>query len=384
MKHIYILLFSLIVISCENKEGSKQENTNETPVHVLTNVTSAQFNSEKMELGQIKEVEFNETVSTTGYIDVPPQNKASVTTFMSGYVKKTPLLVGDEVKKGQLVVTLEHPSFVELQQNYLEVSEKLNYLNSEFKRQETLYNEQITSQKNYLKAESEYKSNLAHYNGLKQKLVMLNINPNTVDQGHISSSINLYAPISGFVTKVNVSNGSFVDASTEVIEIVDTEHIHLELTVFEKDVLKVKKGQPINFKISETSDDTYLADVYLVGNSVDETQRTIKVHGHLHDDNDQPTFVRGMFVDAQIVTGAKKTLAIPKRAISEIEGDYFALVLNSKNNDDYQFEKVKVEVGVQNEEFIEVINIAVFKDKQILTKGAYMLLSDTEGGEHSH
>ncbi len=83
-----------------------------------------------MQLGTLTEQAFNEIVKTTGFIDVPPQNKASVSTFLGGYVKRTPLLVGDKIRKGQLVATLENTEYVELQQQYLEVAEQLNYLKS--------------------------------------------------------------------------------------------------------------------------------------------------------------------------------------------------------------------------------------------------------------
>ncbi|NNK81805.1 MAG: efflux RND transporter periplasmic adaptor subunit, partial [Flavobacteriaceae bacterium] len=294
--------------------------------------------------------------------------------FMEGYVKRTPLLVGDKVNKGQLVVTLENTEYVELQQQYLEVAEQLNYLKSEYTRQQTLLNEKITSEKNFLKAESTYKSALAHYNGLRQKLKMMNLNPTSVEQGKISSSINLYAPISGYVTKVNVSNGTFVSPSNEIIEIVNTNHIHLELSVFEKDILKIKKGQKINFKIPEASDKFFKADVHLVGTSVDEANRTIKVHGHI--DDDENNFIIGMFVDADIVTKSIKGKALPKEAVSEIKGEYFALVLNGKTDESYKFNKIKLEVGRQTEYYVEVLNINDFTGKQIIIKGGLMLLTE--------
>lgn len=376
MKHIYSILFLLVILSCGNNE-KETEVSIETQSHQEEVVVStSQFESENMVLGELSMQDFNETVMSTGFIDVPPSSRASVTTFMEGYIKNTPLLVGDEVKKGQLLVTLENPEFVELQQNYLEVSNQLIYLKSEFERQETLYKENITSQKNYLKAESDYKSNLAHYNGLKQKLKMLSISPQNVENGNISSTINLYAPIAGSITKVNVSNGSFVSASTEILEIVNTNHIHLELMVFEKDILKISKEQPINFKVPEASNNVYSAEVYLVGTSIDPTNRTIKVHGHIEDDKNSP-FVTGMFIEAQIITGASKGNALPKEAVAEIDGEFFALVLNKKD-DNYTFEKTKVEVGKQTDAYIEVLNTQDFKGKQVLTKGAFMLLS---GGE---
>ena len=384
MKHIYIIILSVLIVACGNQKKEQDQvvemDTHDNEIHV----SKAQFDSEKMQLGELTLQDFNKSVKTIGYIDVPPKNKASVSTFMSGYVKHTPLLIGDEVKKGQKVVTLENPEFVELQQNYLEVSEKLNYLKSEFERQQKLLEENITSKKKFLKAESDYKSNLAHYNGLKQKLKMLNISPKNVEQGKITSTINLYAPINGFVTKVNVSNGSFVSASSEVIEIIDTDHIHLELIVYEKDILNIKKGQPIKFKISEASDEIFDAEVYLVGTSINTTNRTIEIHGHLHDEKHQKNFVRGMFVEATIITNTNKLMALPKEAIAEIDGEYFVLILNSNHEGNYEFEMEKVEIGKQNEHFIELLNIEDIKDKQVLTKGAYMLLADNEGGGHSH
>ena len=372
MKRIYILILTLGLIACGKKKQA-QLNTEQTVVDNTISVTKAQFESEKMQLGTLTEQEFNETVKTTGFIDVPPQNKASVSTFSGGYVKRTPLLVGDKIRKGQLVATLESTEYVEMQQQYLEVAEQLNYLKSEFTRQQTLFNEKITSEKNYLKAESTYKSALAHYNGLRQKLKMMNLNPSSVEQGNISSTINLYAPISGYVTKVNVSNGTFVSPSNEVIEIVNTDHIHLELSVFEKDILKIKKGQKINFKVPEASDETFKADVHLVGTSVDETNRTIKVHGHI-DNDENSTFVMGMFIDADIFTNAKKGNSLPKEAVAEIEGEYFALVLKNMDGEDYTFDKVKLESGKQSEDFIEVLNVGDFTNKQVLTKGGFMLL----------
>ena len=374
MKRLYILLITLIFLACGKQEKQEQLEAENTLGSNQVTVSITQFQTEKMVLGSLLEQEFNESIKATGFIDVPPQNKSSVSTFMEGYVKRTPLLVGDKVNKGQLVVTLENTEYVELQQQYLEVAEQLNYLKSEYTRQQTLFNEKITSEKNFLKAESTYKSALAHYNGLGQKLKMMNLNPTSVEQGKISSSINLYAPISGYVTKVNVSNGTFVSPSNEIIEIVNTNHIHLELSVFEKDILKIKKGQKINFKIPEASDKFFKADVHLVGTSVDEANRTIKVHGHI--DDDENNFIIGMFVDADILTKSIKGKALPKEAVSEIEGEHFALVLNGKTDESYTFNKIKLEVGKQSEDYVEVLNIDDFTGKQIIIKGGFMLLTE--------
>jgi len=381
MNKIYILLFSLVLVACGNSEKTT-ELVPETETHNddIT-ITKAQFEGENMAFGTLAEYDFNNTVKVNGMIDVPPHNKSSVSTFSGGYITKTPLLIGDNVKKGQLLVTLENPEFVEIQQNYLEVSEQLNYLQSEYNRQKTLFEEKITSEKNYLKAESAYKSNRAHYNGLRKKLQMLNINPSSVEQGRISSTINLYAPISGHVTKVNISNGTYVSPSDVIMEIVDIDHIHLELSVFEKDIMQIKKDQKILFKIPEASDKTFEAEVHLVGTTINEQTRRVKVHGHV--DNDKENFIVGMFVDADIIINSIKSIGLPKEAIIEVGNDFYVLVLEEAHGDEFHLEKVKLELGKQTENTVEILNASLLKDKQILVKGNSMLLNESTGG-HNH
>lgn len=383
MKNIYITLMIILTIGCDNSEKSTEVHTDNTAKSSNNiEVTKAQFNSEKMMLGRITEHGFTETVKVNGMIDVPPHNKSKVSTFVGGYITKTPLLVGDEVKKGQLLVTLENPEFVEVQQEYLEVSEQLQYLKSEYDRQKTLHDENITSQKNFLQAESTYKSSLAHYNGLRKKLQMMHINPTYVEQGKLSSTINLYASISGHVTKVNVSNGSYVSPSDVILEIVDVDHIHLELSVFEKDILKIKKGQIINFTIPEASNKTFKADVHLVGTTIDETTRRVKVHGHI--DNEDTQFIVGMFTEAEIVIDSSKKMALQKDAVIEHDNNFYALVLKNQTDSEYHFEKVNLNLGMQTEDYVEILNSNELKDKDLLTKGGYMLASGGSDNGNDH
>ena len=381
MKNLYILLFAIVFIACGNEKTNEPEVETTEAQNDEISITQAQFESENMAFGSLSEFDFNESIKVNGMIDVPPQNKSSISTFIGGYITKTPLLIGDEVKKGQLLVTLQNPEYVEIQQNYLEVAEQLNYLKSEFNRQKTLFDEEITSEKNYLKAESSYKSNLAHYNGLRKKLQMMNISPQRVEQGQISSSINLYAPIEGFVTKVNVSNGTYVSPSDVILEIVDTDHIHLELSVFEKDIMSVKKGQKILFQIPEASNKTFEAEVHLVGTTIDETSRRVKVHGHV--DNEDNNFIVGMFVEAEIINKSSKRIGLPRESVVSQEGDTFVLVVNKKDNNVFHLQKVKVNIGKETEDAIEILNAEALKDKKILVKGIGMLLNTEEGG-HSH
>lgn len=375
MKYIYIFLLILGLTACNKGTKDNQSEQLDKIEEELIEINKAQFSAEQMQLGRLKEQTFNESITTNGFIDVPPQNRASVSSYVGGYIKDTPLLIGDKVRKGQRLVTIQNTEFVEMQQEFVELTAQLNYLKSEFERQQTLYNEQITSQKNYLKAESTYKSTQAMQEGLRKKLTMLNINTSDVLQGKIVSSINIYAPIGGNVTRINVSNGSFVSPADMIMEIIDTDHVHLELAVFEKDVLKVKKGQRIIFTIPEASDEVFEAEVHLVGTVVNESDRTIKVHGHIKND-ENTNLVTGMFVEAKIIAASKKSLALPKDAIAEANGHFYALRLEDLKNDVYYFKKTMLDVGEQSEDFIEVKNSKEFENKDMLVKGAFMLINE--------
>ena len=278
------IIFWVGIISCNSSKSNENEAVQTAETSSIIEVSAEQFKSAQMELQPIAPQQFFESVKTNGFIDVPPTDRAMVSATMGGFVKISHLLIGEQVKKGQLLLTLENPDFIEIQQNYLELIEKLNYLKSEYERQKTLFNEKITSEKNFLKAESDYKSAVANSNGLAQKLRLLNINPSTVKTGKFTSAIPVYSPINGSVTQVNASVGKFMDASEVLVEIIDDVHKHIELVIFEKDVLTVKVGQKIKFKLPENSSNIYTGEVHLIGKSIDEKNRTVKVHGHLENE----------------------------------------------------------------------------------------------------
>ncbi|WP_396636013.1 efflux RND transporter periplasmic adaptor subunit [Maribacter sp. R77961] len=368
------IVYTLFLTSCrENKTAipSVDETLSEDGI---ISITKEQFNSSGMLLGKLREKAFPVMVQTNGMIDVPPENRAVVSAMMGGYIQQTPLLIGDIVKKGQLLVTVENPEFITLQQNYLEVKQQLIYLKVEYERQQTLKQENITSQKSFLKAESEYKTAKARYTGLKKQLMMLNISPEKVEQGNINTSVGIYAPISGSITQMNVTKGTYVSPASSILEIIDNDHIHIELSVFEKDIMRIRKGQPIQFQIPEASENTFKAEVYLIGTSIGKN-RTIKVHGHLQ--KEQQKFLTGMFVDAAIITENSIARALPSEAIVEQEGKFFVLRNTTTSDSSYTFESLEIQPGNSVDGLTIVTDVSQFSDSDIfLTKGAFDIFGE--------
>ncbi|NJB71706.1 cobalt-zinc-cadmium efflux system membrane fusion protein [Saonia flava] len=381
MKHfIYKIAIIALVAnfsSCNSseKKGAETVKDNAQTASNLINISLEQFDKSSMELRSLEEKSFPVIVKTNGMIDVPPENKVVINATMGGYIKNTPFLIGDSVKKGQALVTIENPEFVTMQQNYIELNESLVYLKSEYDRQKILFDENISSQKKYLQSESEYKTALARHNGLRKKLSMLNISIANVENGIITTTAPIYAPISGSITKVNITKGMFVSPATSILEIIDNDHIHLELSVFEKDIMKIKKEQQILFVIPEASDETYEAEVYLIGTSIDES-RTIKVHGHLKDESNQ-NILTGMFVDASIITDSSLEQALPTEAIVTINDISYVLLMDSKNETGYTFKQVEIKTGNTYGGYTAVKNVGEFgATSTFLTKGVFDLIGE--------
>ncbi len=376
-KYIVVIFSIFSLYSCKNSEKNDATLKEETVVAEETGIvlSKQQFKQNNMKMEPLTGRPFSKVIQATGTIDVPPENKAIVNATMGGYIKTAPLLVGDKVRKGQVLVTLENPDFVTLQQEYVEVKEQLTYLKSEFDRQKILFEENITSQKKYLKSESDYKTTKAKYSGYKKQLQMLNISTQNAESGNFTSVARIYAPISGSITKVNISIGTFVSPAMAIMEIINNDHLHLELSVFEKDILKLKKGQEIDFKIPEASDEVFKAEVHLIGTSIDEN-RTIKVHGHLNEESQQH-FLVGMFIEAKIITDKVNQKSLPTDAIVDLDGKYYALKMIKSDDDNYHFDQVKVEIGDSYSGFTEIKNTADFSEEdEFLTKGAFSLISE--------
>jgi cobalt-zinc-cadmium efflux system membrane fusion protein len=366
----------LVIFSCVRQEDKGQigeQNTEEN--YSLIQVSEEQFERNKMTLTGLTKQNFPTTVVATGTIGVPPAHEAVIHSSMGGYIKTINLMVGDKVKQGQPLVTIENPEFIQLQQKYLEIKEQLPYLKAEYERQNAMQSENITSQKSYLQAESAYKAAEARWHGLREQLKMLNISPNRVENGLFSPTISIYAPLSGVVAEVHVTQGAYVAPAKAIMAIINNTHNHLELSVFEKDILKLREGQNIRFRVPESSSEVHQAKVALIGSNIEEN-RTVKVHGEMESDIEVP-FMKGMFVEAEIITASDLTHALPSESIITQDKNAYVLIMVKRENDVYFFRKQRVKVKQEHQGFSNVqMENGIDQNAQFLVQGAYALLRE--------
>ncbi len=392
MKNIIVVLFLLAVLSsCSKSEGEKPETTQQAPKEdekeaeaSTVELTKAQYETAGIEIGTTTTRNISEVVTANGKIDIPPQNLVSISAPMGGFVRKTELLQGMKVKKGQILATIENPDFIQIQQDYLETQSKLEYAQLEFKRQTELSKENINAQKVLQQASSEVKTQKARLEGLTERLKTAGINLKTLDNGTIVNSASIYSPISGSVTTVNVNIGKYVNPTDVMFEIVDTDHLHVELSVFEQDIPKIRLGQLVHFTVSNNADKEYTAKVYLINQKINE-DRTVRVHCHLS--KDEPGLLPENFVKAIVEIGANPVSALPEQAIVDFEGKSYIFIQNAAVKDStgagLAFEMTEVNRGASENGFSQVKFQEGFdgKSAKIVLKGAYALLAKLKNAE---
>lgn len=371
-----LILVLVSMASCNSKNQPEEKVANETSESIISDtvtITESQFKASGMELGKLTMREFDASIKANGMFVVPPENEASVSAYFAGYVKNIRLLPGEAVKKGQVLFTLENPDYVQFQQDFLEAKGRLNYLKSDYDRQKLLLDDKVTSQKNFLKAESEYKVTLVQYQSLKKKLGLMNINANNLTGEGISSTINVLSPLTGYVTSIAVGKGMFLNPSDVALTITNTDNLHIELKIFEKDLPMVKVGQTIRIKLQKETDKVYEGKVHLINKAINATERTIDIHGDLVNKEDAKFFAPGMYVETEIITSSEKMLALPQEAVANIEKDFFVLV--KQNGTSYK--RMPVKIGVSNNGYVQILNTGDFDpNTEFLTKGAFNLITE--------
>lgn len=375
-RYIFFLVLSILIVSCGNKESDSAEalDISANPHTDALTLTRAQFEAAQMQVGAIETRTFARQIKANGYIDVPPDQKASVSVKLGGFVKSVAILPGDRITKGKVLFTLENPEFIQLQQEYLENHAQLKYLQSDYERQKALADDNIASQKNFLKAESDYKVAQARVQGLEEKLKMLNVNIKSLAEGNIASVVHVYAPISGYVSKVNISLGVSVSPDDVAVELVDTGHMHAELQVFEKDVVAIRQGQKFSFRTAG-SDTWHEGEVYLVGKTIETDARTVNIHGHIRDEKNIPNLLPGMYVEAVIEVASVERPVLPTEAIVSVDDVKYVLMLVEETPDAFRFQRMEVTTGQFNNQWTEIVNASVFQsNSKFLIKGAFNLV----------
>ena len=414
-------LLSFFLFSCGDKTGetekSNEENVESEEGSGVIELTEAQMNAVGITIGKIEKKNLRSVVKASGQLEVPPQNRAEVTTLISGVVKRIFVLEGNNVKKGQTLATIENPEFLRMQQEYLTSKSKFSYLEKEYARQKELSKENAGTGKVFQQTESDYNTEKAQLASLEKQLAQLNINVAKVSEGYFISEVPIVAPIGGTIGQIVINIGSFADQSKSLMTIIDNSQVHCDLLVYEKDLYKVKAGQKVNFILTNQNNKQIVGEIYGINQSFENQSKAIIAHAVIKNAS-KLGLIQGMYVSALIDVGDQVTTAVPVDAVVKSQGKEFIFVVeseeeekaseggdqkekeNEKENEEekengseaeeneessgqvLRFKMVEVVTGVSDLGYVEIRSVEELSENVIVvTKGAFYILSKTQGGE---
>jgi membrane fusion protein, heavy metal efflux system len=369
---------AFFAVSCGSGDNKATGTTaEEVLADDIVELRSDQIKLAGVETGAIEMRSMGNILKVSGYVSVAPQNQATVSMPMGGFIKNTELFPGNEVTKGQTLAIVENQDFIDIERDYIEARNKLAFAEADLKRHTDLYKEDVYSEQNLQQVTVEYRNLKAEVKSLEQKLILIGIAPTQLTEDNISSRVNLVSPISGFLKSVNVNIGKYVTPTDVLFEIVNSSKLFLELSVFEKDAGMVRKGQKISFFINNETEVHY-AEISHIGRSVN-SDKTLTVYATVT--SSCVNILPGMYVNALIEESEEKVTVLPSESIVSFDDKDYIFVYEKNKVEAGQpfteYRMIEVNKGVTGREFTEIkIPGGLNPDSaRVVIKGAYNLLS---------
>lgn len=350
----------------------------------IVELTKLQVEKTGIQFGDFEKRNLRDVLRVNGYLHVPPQNKAQVSTFMGGVVKTVLVREGDFVHQGQALIDLAHPDFLKLQEDYLVTVSNSMFFRKEYERQKELAKDNIASQKAFQEAETRYEGEKARLASLEDQLQLLNVQVKELSPGSLQKTFQLRSPIDGYVGKIMVNTGSFAEPQKELLTVIDNSHLHVDLMIYEKDLSKVKAGQHVNITFTNMPELVMGARIFSIGKEFENDSRTVSAHAELLG-NEKQDLVPGMYVNGLIETGSADAVVIPEPAVIRDKGKDLIFIMDpaqQKHPQEVAFTAIEVKKGVTNGGYSEVTPLGKLPaNYKVVVKGAYYVISQMNVGK---
>lgn len=360
--------------------SSDNEKDHEQELHL----TKEQITTIGLEFGDFSSIKVNDFIKATGTLGLPPNAYAAVSAKSEGIVVGALKFVeGNYIKKGQVIAFIENPAFIVKQQEYLESKAQLELKQLDLERQQSLVDANAGVTKNLQNTKAEVAILEAKTIGLSKHLSYLGISTEILTPNSISKQIAIKAPMSGFISNINIHNGMYVQPTVALMEIISDDHLHLELDVFEKDIANIKIGQLISYTVPALGATVFNGEVSVIGKEFNSQSKTVRIHGHI--EGKKPMFLKDLFINAKIWLNDVTTQAIPEKSVIKDEDNTFVYVANNSNANEIEFKTIRVIAGATSNGYTAVkVLEEIPKGMKIVTKGAYYVYAQSKAGELEH
>ncbi|QSW88814.1 efflux RND transporter periplasmic adaptor subunit [Flavobacterium endoglycinae] len=365
-KIIFAFTAILMLAACGKKEENKPTEAVKLDSNIIT-LSAEQAKNAGIITGNPEEKELSAIVQLQGEVTVPPNSLVNVTFPLGGYIKKTNIVAGMHVRKGQVLAVIEDMQYIQLQQDYLTAKEQFKAANLEFSRQKELNAKKASSDKVFEQVTAERETQRIAMASLAQKLELLGLNVNRLTASTITKAINVVSPVNGLVSKVNINNGKYVAPTEMLFELTNIQDVMLTFNVFEKDVQSLKEGQKLEVYSNSNPEKKFSAKIQFINHSLNQ-DRAAEVIARL--DRYDPLFLPGLFVNADIHISNKKQLTLPENAIADWKGKSYVFEDNGNNS----YKLVEVKAGIAQNGFKQFSSEVITASSKVVIKNAYTLL----------
>ena len=367
LKMILLMVCASILYACSSKKVEVEAEVGQASNDEIL-LNDEQLKTLSLQLGSTTMQTMSSTIQLQGKIDLPPQNIVSVNFPLGGYLRNTKLIPGMQVRKGDVVAIMEDQLIVQLQQDYLSAKAKYDLVKQEYERQQTLFSANAASSKVYQVAEGELKMQSVLVKGLSEKLKLIGVDPASINENNISGQLAIRSTINGYVSKVNVNIGKYVQPTETMFELIDPDDIHAALTIFEKDLPYIKIGNTVSIHFMDDNVNKFPAKVILVNKGIDD-DRTATAHCHF---SVHPTqLYPGMMIQAEVAVADKEVNVLPDEAIVRSGNQQFVFYKKA----DKKFVLIPVGTGITNNGKTEIISgLENIPTNSIVLNNAYQLL----------
>jgi cobalt-zinc-cadmium efflux system membrane fusion protein len=339
VKFVACLAACLSMVACEKKfnpaDGAPQS-SKPTEVGDMSLVTVDKPN--QFPLFSAEGIEAPAELKVTGTVNPDIAREVPVVSLASGRVVDIKTRLGNDVKKGQLLLRVQSPDITNAFDVYLKAANDEQLANKAYARAKDLYQHGAIPQSTLEQAEDTEKDMQADLNAAEEQLKTLG-----VDKNHPSSIVPVYAPISGVVIAQNVTNaaaaGVTFSGSSTVFTIADLSSVWILCDVYENDLPKIALGQTATIYTNAYPGRPLTGRISDIEPILDPSIRTAKVRIELPN----PGFLKiGMFVTATFQSKEKQThTVVPATAVLHLRDRDWVYVAAG----DSRFQRVEVHAG---------------------------------------
>ncbi len=307
-----------------------------------------------------------------GKVFAHPQRKAIVSYAFPARISEIHVLIGDWVKIGQKLVTLQSEEVGTAKSDFYKAMADFELAKVNHERQKRLFDRGVGAQKDFLSSEAEYKVAEASLDAAEKKLHVLGFSEQQVKQisetHQISPIISLYAAISGKIIENNAILGAMVDQTTEILIIMDPSVLCIHADIYERDIAKIRIGQEVEASVPAYPGETFSGKISFIGDVLNEETRTITVRSDVK--NREYKLKPGMFADINIILNHQsEALVLPIEAVLAEKGENIVFL---KVAGKYIPQIVKI--GVRNSGYVEIL-AGIQEGSEVVTKGNFQLKS---------